>query len=63
MYYKQNGKTDESRFIDGDIKEIHYLLKSDCNIINEYLIQYYAFNVEKMYKYFNPNLIRNQGLI
>ena len=63
MYYKQNENTDERRFIDGDIKGIHDLLKSDCNIINEHLIQYYAFNAEKMYKYFNPNLIRNQGLI
>ena len=40
------------------------MLKSDCNTINEHLIQYYAFNVvEKVYEYYNPNLIRNQGLI
>ena len=63
MYYKQNQNIDESRFIDGDIKKIHDLLKSDCNIINEHLIKYYACNVQKMYKYFNPNLIRNRGLI
>ena len=47
MYYKQKENIDESRFIDGDIKDIHDLLKSDCNIINEHLIQYYSFNVEK----------------
>ena len=38
-------------------------MKSGCNIINEYLVQYYALNVEKAYKYYNPNLMRNQGLI
>ena len=64
IYYKQNENIDENRFIDGDINEIHNLLKSDCNTINEHLIQYYAFNVvEKVYEYYNPNLIRNQGLI
>ena len=47
MYYKQNENIDENRFIDGDIKEIRDLLKNECNIINEHLIQYYAFNVEK----------------
>ena len=45
------------------IQDIHDLLKSDCKIIHEYLIQYYVFNAKKMYKYFNPDLIRNQGLI
>ena len=60
IYYKQNENIDESRFIDGDIKTIHDLLKGNCNIINGYLIQYYVFNAEKMYKYFNLNLIRNQ---
>ena len=63
MYYKQNQNIDESRFIDGDITKIHDLLKSDYNIINEHLIKYYARNVQKIYKYFNPNLIRNRGLI
>ena len=63
MYYKQNENIDENMFIDGDIKDIHDLLKSDCNIINEYLIQYYAFNAAKKYKYFDTNLIRNQGLM
>ena len=63
MYYKQNENIDENRFIEGDIKDILDLLKNDCNIINEHLFQYYAFNVKKNYKYFNPNLIRNQRLI
>ena len=63
MFYKQNENIDESRFIDGYIKGIHNLLKSDYNLINEHLIKYYAFNVEEMYKYYNPNLIRDQGLI
>ena len=39
------------------------MLKSDYNAINAYLIQYYALNVEKVCKYYNPNLNRNQGLI
>ena len=63
MYYKQNENIDENRFIDGDIKEIHDLLKNECNIINEHLIQYYAFNVKKEYMYYTPNSIRKQGLI
>ena len=54
---------DKSKFNDGDIKEIHNLSNNDCNIINEHLIQYYTLNVEKHYKYYNPNLIRNQELI
>ena len=45
MYYKQNENIDESWFIEGDIKDIRDLLKNDCNIINEHLFQYYAFNV------------------
>ena len=48
MYYKQNENIDESRYIDGNIKEIYDLLKNDWNIINEYLIQYYAFNVKNV---------------
>ena len=47
MCYKQNKNIDESRLIDEDIKDIHDLLKSDCNIIDEHLIQYYVFNAEK----------------
>ena len=47
MYYNQNKNNDESRFIDGNIKEIHDLLKSDRNVIEEHLIQYYVSNVEK----------------
>ena len=47
MYYKENENIDESRFIGGDIKDIHDLLKSDCNIINKHLIQYCTFNVGK----------------
>ena len=54
---------DKSKFNDGDIKEIHNLSNNDCNIINEHLFQYYAFNVKTNYKCFNPNLIRNQRLI
>ena len=63
MYQKQNENMDKSKFNDGDIKEIHNLSNNDCNIINEHLIQYYTLNVEKHYKYYNPNLIRNQELI
>ena len=52
---QQNENIDESRFIEKNIK--------DCNIINEYLIQNYAFNDGKIYKYYNSNSVRNQGLI
>ena len=47
MCYKQNKNIDESRLIDGDIKEIHDLLKSDRNVIEEHLVQYHVSNVEK----------------
>ena len=63
MCYKQNEHIDEIRFVAGDIAEIRDLLKSECRIINEFLIQYYAFDLEEMYKYYYPNLIRNQVLI
>ena len=32
MYYKQNENIDVCKFIDEDIKEIHNLLKCDCNL-------------------------------
>ena len=35
MLYNQKEHIDESRFVPGDIAEIHDLLKSDCHIINE----------------------------
>ena len=63
MFYKQKEHIDESRFVVGDIMEIHDSIKSDCRIINEFLIQYYAFDSEEMYKYYNSNLVQNQGLI
>ena len=51
------------RFIDKDISEIHELLQGDCNIINFHLEKYYKFDSDNKYKYYNPNLIRNNGLI
>ena len=36
--------------------------KDDRSIVRKICIDV-AFNSEKMYKYYNPNLIRNQGLI
>ena len=38
MCYKQNEQIDEIRFVASDIAEIHDLLKSECRIINEFLI-------------------------
>ena len=61
MFYKQKEIIYESRFITGDISETHELLKNDCKIINEFLSHYYA--IWKNYKYYNSNLIGNQGFI
>ena len=43
-FTRKKKNSDESRFIDGDISEIHDFLNSDCNTINEFLIQYYVFD-------------------
>ena len=63
MCYKQSDNIHDSRFIDGDMFQIHALLKSDCNIINLHLETNYIFERNNKYKYYNPNLIRNNGLI
>ena len=43
-FTRKKKNSDESRFIDGDISEIHDFLNSDCNTINDFLIQYYVFD-------------------
>ena len=63
MFYKQSENIHDSRFIDGNISEIHAFLKSDCNIINLHLETKYNFDRNNKYKYYNPNLIRNNVLI
>ena len=55
--------TNNQRFVDGDISQIRTLLKSDCNIINLHLETNYNFDRNNKYKYYNPNLIRNNGQI
>ena len=37
IFYKQSENIQGTRFIDGDISQIHVLLKNDCNIINLHL--------------------------
>ena len=37
IIYKQSENIHDTECIDGDIFQIHVLLKSDCNIINLYL--------------------------
>ena len=36
-------------------------LKKDCQVINDHLIEYCNFDDNNLYKYYNPNLIRNHG--
>ena len=43
------------------IVELRDLLKTDCEVINDHLIEYYNFDDINHYKYYNPNLIRNYG--
>ena len=45
------------------MSQIHELLQSNCNIISFHLKKNYKFDSDKRYKYYNPNLIRNNGLI
>ena len=63
MLYKQSENIQDSRFIDGNIFQIHELLKIDCNIINLHLEINYNFDRNNKYTYYNPNLIKNNGLI
>ena len=63
MFYKQSENIYDSRFIDGDISQNHKLLKIDCNMINLHLETNYNFDINNTYKYYNPNLIRNNGQI
>ena len=63
MFYKQSENIHDSRFIVGDISQIHDLLKSDCKTINLHLETNYNFDIKNKYKYYNPNLIRNNGEI
>ena len=63
IFYKQSENDYDSRFIDKDISKIHEILQSHCNIINVYLKKYYKFDSDKNYKYYNPNLIRNNRII
>ena len=63
IFYKQSENIHDIRFIDGDISQIHELLKIDCNMINLHLETNYNFDINNKYKYYNPNLIRNNGQI
>ena len=60
MYYKQSFNNHDTRFLrKTPIVELHDLLKKDCQVINDHLIEYYNFDDNNLYKYYNPNLIRN----
>jgi len=63
MFYRQTENIHDSRFIDNEISQIHELLKIDCDTINLHLEKNYNFDINKKYKYYNPNLIRNNGQI
>ena len=63
IFYKQSENIHDSRFIDGNISQIHTLLKSDCNIKHLHLKTKYNFDRNNKYTCYNPNLIRNNGLI
>ena len=62
IYYKQSFNNHNTRFLrPTPIVELHDLLKYDCQVINDHLIEYYDFDDNNLYKYHNPNLIRNYG--
>ena len=63
MFYNQSENLNDSRFSDGNISKDHELLRSDCNIIHFYLETNFKFDSDNKYKYYNPDLIRNNGLI
>ena len=62
MYYKQSRYNHDTRFLRTTlIVELHDLLKKDCQVINDHVIGYFIFDDNNLYKYDNPNLIRNHG--
>ena len=64
MYYKQSFNVNDTRFVENEyIEVIHDLLKKDCEVINDHLIDYYDFDDTNHYKYYNPNRIRNHGCV
>ena len=50
IFYKQSENIHDIRFIDGDISQIHELLKIDCNMINLHLETNYNFDRNNKYK-------------
>ena len=64
MYYKQSYNIHDTRFVENEsIKLLHDLLKKDCEVINDHLIDYYDFDDTNYYKYYNPNVLRNLGFV
>ena len=63
MFYKLSENIHDSRFIDNDISQIHEMLKIDYDTINLHLGKNYNFDINNKYKYYDPNLIRNNGQI
>ena len=64
MYYKQSYNVNDTRFVENEsIELVHDLLKKDCEVINDHLIDYYNFDGINHYKYYNPNVMRNHGYV
>ena len=60
QYHTHDERFCESCDLDANISEI---FQSDCDVINHHLNVCYNFEHENKYKYFLPNILRNNGYV
>ena len=65
MLYGMQDYSHDKRFCETlDLEaDISSIFQSDCDVINHHLNVFYNFDNEKKYKYFLPNIIRNNGYV
>ena len=66
MMYKLSENSHNERFIDVKelLTEMLHIFQSGYDVINQRLNLFYNFDIkDNSYKYYLPNLIRNNGLI
>jgi len=65
MLYGMQDHSHDQRFCETlDLEaDIPSIFQSHCDVINHHLNVFYNFDHEKKYKYFLPNIIRNNGYV
>ena len=65
MLYGMQDHSHDQRFCETlDLEaDIPSIFQSDCDVINHHLNVFYNFDHEQKYKYFLPNIIRNNGYV